>query len=109
MCSAKLNLKVKVTFTHIITLTSSVRISILLFRVILFTTAAFTAQIIYRDYSYTRLPSLPADDLEKEVLTSSATHLVNMLKEGRVSSEKIVATFVQRIKKVRVPQFCKIQ
>ena len=45
---------------------------------------------------------MPEDDLEKEVLTSSAAHLVNMLKEGRVSSEKIVDTFIQRIKKVRM-------
>ena len=36
-------------------------------------------------------------------MTSSAAHLVNMLKDGRVSSEKIVDTFVRRIEKVGFP------
>ena len=59
-----------------------------------------TFQMVYRDFSYTRLPPLPEDELEREILTSSAAHLVNMLKEGRVSSEKIVDTFIRRIEKV---------
>ena len=56
--------------------------------------------MVYRDFSYTRLASLPENELEKEILTSSAAHLVNMLKDGRVSSENIVDTFVRRTKKV---------
>ena len=56
--------------------------------------------MVYRDFSYTRLPALPKDGLEREILTSSASHLVDMLKEGRVSSVKIVDTFIQRIEQV---------
>ena len=43
---------------------------------------------------------MPEDALEREILTSSAAHLVKMLREGRVSSEKIVDTFIWRIEKV---------
>ena len=56
--------------------------------------------MVYRDFSYTRLPALPKDGLEREILTSSASHLVDMLKEGRVSSVEIVDTFIQRMEKV---------
>ena len=57
-------------------------------------------QVVYRDFSYTRLPALPEDGLESEILTSSASHLADMLKEGRVSSVKIVDTFIQRMEQV---------
>ena len=67
-------------------------------------------QVVYRDFSYTRLPALPDYELEREILTSSASHLIEMLKEGRVSSVKIVDTFIQRIEQVEKfdigPEMC---